>query len=234
MSLTTNLVSYWKCDESGTSNALDAVGSNPGVSQGGATHGSGIIGNGLVCALSGNKYFKISDTGLPIGAGARSISCWVNFSSLPTGGSNAIFFNYGTAGVHEEINFGISESSGSMLPIIDDFGHATTGTNLSLSLSTWYHFVMTWDGSGGYLIYKNGSLNQTVALGTTSPNTVLGGIGGLGGRGDGNNQQITGTIDEIGIWSRVLTSAEVTTLYNGGAGLQYPFITGSSGFFHLL
>jgi hypothetical protein len=37
-----------------------------------------------------------------------------------------------------------------------------------------------------------------------------------------------GDIDEVGIWSRVLTSTEVTQLYNGGAGLQYPFTNGNN------
>ena len=30
-------------------------------------------------------------------------------------------------------------------------------------------------------------------------------------------------IDEVGIWSRTLTSTEVSDLYNSGSGLQYPF-----------
>lgn len=32
-----------------------------------------------------------------------------------------------------------------------------------------------------------------------------------------------GYIDEVGIWNRTLTNAEVNTLYNGGAGFAYPF-----------
>jgi len=36
-----------------------------------------------------------------------------------------------------------------------------------------------------------------------------------------------GMIDEVGVWSRLLTSDEVTTLYNAGAGLSYPFSSGT-------
>ena len=32
-----------------------------------------------------------------------------------------------------------------------------------------------------------------------------------------------GRVDEVGLWQRVLTPLEVSTLYNGGAGLSYPF-----------
>jgi hypothetical protein len=38
-----------------------------------------------------------------------------------------------------------------------------------------------------------------------------------------NDAYADGQIDEVGIWSRALSSTEVTKLYNGGAGLQYPF-----------
>jgi hypothetical protein len=32
-----------------------------------------------------------------------------------------------------------------------------------------------------------------------------------------------GTIDEVGIWNRSLSSSEVSELYNGGSGASYPF-----------
>jgi hypothetical protein len=30
-------------------------------------------------------------------------------------------------------------------------------------------------------------------------------------------------LDEVGFWTRALSAAEVTSLYNSGNGLQYPF-----------
>lgn len=39
----------------------------------------------------------------------------------------------------------------------------------------------------------------------------------------GGPDPLKGAIDEIGMWKRALTTAEITQLYNGGAGLQYPF-----------
>jgi len=35
-------------------------------------------------------------------------------------------------------------------------------------------------------------------------------------------QYTNGIIDEVGIWDRVLTSTEITELYNSGVGKQYP------------
>jgi hypothetical protein len=35
---------------------------------------------------------------------------------------------------------------------------------------------------------------------------------------------VNGYIDQTDLWGRVLTDSEVTTLYNSGSGLEYPFI----------
>ena len=38
-----------------------------------------------------------------------------------------------------------------------------------------------------------------------------------------NTAGFAGTIDEVGVWGRVLSASEVTALYNSGAGVAYPF-----------
>jgi hypothetical protein len=52
-------------------------------------------------------------------------------------------------------------------------------------------------------------------------------IGGefvIGARRTSDNQApFDGLIDEVGIWSRVLTAAEIAILYNGGSGITFPF-----------
>jgi hypothetical protein len=46
----------------------------------------------------------------------------------------------------------------------------------------------------------------------------------VGQRGDVSLPWLGDWIDEIGIWGRVLTPAERTQLYNGGAGITFPFV----------
>jgi hypothetical protein len=36
-------------------------------------------------------------------------------------------------------------------------------------------------------------------------------------------QLFKGKIDELGLWDRLLTSNEISTIYNNGNGLSYPF-----------
>lgn len=70
------------------------------------------------------------------------------------------------------------------------------------------------DGSLTYLLAKNGAIDY-------SDGDFFIGKARAGVSAD----PFDGLIDEVGIWSRAIDSTEVTSLYNGGAGLQYPFTT---------
>lgn len=83
-----------------------------------------------------------------------------------------------------------------------------------------------WNGVDiGNSYYSNGQSNGTLSMNTTSARginllgyafTNAGTFDAVSGRNGGNN---TGTyIDEFSIWDKVLTSSEITTLYNSGNG----------------
>jgi len=96
-----------------------------------------------------------------------------------------------------------------------------TGAITGLSQNTWYFFSAVHDLSA-----------KTIALsiaGTTITQTYTGELkntvnGFLGSRNAGS-QPFDGTLDESAIWSRALTSTELTELYNSGDGFQYPLVT---------
>ena len=50
----------------------------------------------------------------------------------------------------------------------------------------------------------------------------------IGRRDNATPNYFNGNIDEVAIWGRVLTPTEVSTLYNNGKGLSYPFASDSS------
>jgi hypothetical protein len=79
------------------------------------------------------------------------------------------------------------------------------------TLNVWVHYAAVY--SGGILsIYKNGSLCDTVTYsnsGATAATMPL-----YFGRGlPGNSNFFTGTMDDIGIWTRALSLQEITALY---------------------
>jgi hypothetical protein len=63
---------------------------------------------------------------------------------------------------------------------------------------------------------------------SSNPDTTVGSISStnngfdIGDRSNGSFP-FNGSVDEFGIWKRALTSAEISSLYNSGNGLKYPF-----------
>lgn len=92
--------------------------------------------------------------------------------------------------------------------------------------NNWHHVVGTWSGTAGlavaatqFNIYIDGALaamtNRSVG---TAPNAPLtGSLDTKIGRHDSWNVFYTGQIDEVAIWTRALTAAEVLHLYRRGA-----------------
>lgn len=100
----------------------------------------------------------------------------------------------------------------------------STGT---LILNQWCHVAVIYDGTqtlniDRVKIYINGvpTVTNVANPGTRpeAPSTLNSNINNLF---IGNN--LTGSMDEVGFWNRVLSPAEILSLYNGSNGLSYPF-----------
>lgn len=88
--------------------------------------------------------------------------------------------------------------------------------------TTWYHIVVTKAGTL-LTVYQNGvsqgtdnTVDSTMTDGTTALEI------GAYQEGGARSNFVDGVIDEMGCWSRAITSSEVTDLYNGGTPLAYP------------
>jgi len=92
---------------------------------------------------------------------------------------------------------------------------------ISSSDGNWHNVVGTFDGNYAKL-YVDGTLQSTSTLwghniAYTSSNRFR------IGADNGNATNFNGYLDEIGVWNRALTQADVTWLYNTGTGRTYPF-----------
>ena len=106
-------------------------------------------------------------------------------------------------------DFGFAQSDGNQIA----FAIATSGMNSAITtvtLNTWTHIVGTFDGST-IRIYKNGVL----AASTSHPGTVYlrDNFLTLGGWHTGGSWN--GLVDDLRIYNRVLTAAEIQGLYGG-------------------
>ena len=219
--LLTNLISYWKLDEA-SGNAVDSAGSNTGVNTG-VTYGAGKINNcGDWGTATNSRNLKYSggtaDTNWSINAWA-----YVEGGGLIHSQSESGSFLYKALyiiGTQIGVDWSIGASNYSLI-------HSTT-----ISVG-WHMATVTYNESTlTFSLYLNGTfVTSGTSLSTPSTRTGDTVIGSFAHNLTAN-QGFKGKSDEIGSWDKALTASEVTELYNGGAGLSYPFTsTANTGAF---
>jgi hypothetical protein len=181
---------------------------------------SDISGNGYVGTLSNapsynvqngikslsfngsNNYITYPTAGLPYGASARTISVWLNPSSL----SNGWAISYGNATATQSNFIGIFSG------VINYGGYSNDVSGPAPSINTWYHVVGIYDGTTAYM-YINGYLYTSLAR---TWNTVQ--VSFQLGRQTHGGEYWNGKIGEAQIYNRALSATEIVALYNSTKG----------------
>lgn len=224
MSLLTNLVSYWKLDES-SGNASDSVGSNTLTNNNSATYAAGKINNGVDLEVSSNQSLSILDasqSGLDL-LEDFTFSHWVKFETLPASNSR-----YHTIFKQDQYQFRcIDVDAGGnktlMLYLRDATGFYNPNVAWTPSTGVLYFVCVKRVKSTGIVtFYVNGSI-QGSAQSTSRTADLLNTANKFEIGADGGTGNFDGIIDEIGVWSRALSDSEITELYRSGSGNQYPF-----------
>ena len=171
-----------------------------------------LIGGSLTAnaqsALTFNGSSSYAQTTLASVTGAAvSMECWVKANAFKTGspgisgvigmenGYDAAMLRFGDAGItSDKLQF--------VLGIAGDQQKLTSTT--SFSPNTWYHVAGTYDGTTMRL-YVNGLLNASMAF----PGTVTGTGLFTMGRNYDNTRILNGSVDEVRVWTRTLTAAEI-------------------------
>jgi hypothetical protein len=217
MALDTDLISYWKLDES-SGDASDSVGSNT-LTNDNVTYATGKINNGADLEASSTALFTTTTTPVT-GTGDKTVSVWCNAESFNAFGNVAV--SIGGQSTNNQLGIGFQQNGKPYANLYGGGGQIVSAT--ALSTSTWYHLCAVYKTSG-IILYVDGT-----AIATGASNSMN--ISGTNGNIFGNytdydtNWGFDGMIDEVGIWSRALSSTEVTSLYNSGNGFQYPFAVG--------
>jgi len=226
--LPVNLVSYWRLEEtSGTRNDSDST--NHLTDNNTVLFGTGKQGNASDHEQDTSEYLSILDasqTGLDI-TGNMSIAAWTNPESLPSGAftMDPVISKWSSTSNQRAYRFGIARDSGNVLSL--GMNHSADGSastnnyrNHAFTTATWYHIAMVYDAAAGSVeFFVNGSSIGTVTgLGTSTFNSSRQFEIGANSQ---QSEYVDGLIDEVGIWNKKLTSAEITDLYNSGSGLPW-------------
>ncbi|MDO8468607.1 MAG: LamG-like jellyroll fold domain-containing protein, partial [Candidatus Peribacter sp.] len=186
---------------------------------------TGSVGDGAVQFTAADKsWLQIADasqTGLDPGTSDFSISGWVYLDSL---GAHRTIFAKGAQGIGSDflwifvdatnkIRVQLNDSSGS-------YFDATNTGQTAFSASTWYHVVVNFDRDGNVTAYINGTAydlgsisDKATSIDNSSPAYI--------GIYNGSLYYFNGKLDSLSFSSRVLTTNEITWLYNSGNGRVY-------------
>lgn len=224
--LTDNIQAYYKLNDTSDSASTNTLTNNNSV-----TFDAGFIGNGAdFGSTNTNKYFGVGNAlGLTFN-GSKTISVWVKIQTPPASGKSynlALLFTTNRSGIHA-IHY--DNVGGTLKVIVERYAQGGTEfdnlvtVNQDLGTGVWHHIVLTYDNSSALL----GGYIDNVSMGTISSSNSTSGTGVytdsfyLGADNSGNNS-LSGNLDEVGVWSRLLSSTEIGQLYNSGTGCQYAF-----------
>lgn len=235
--LLTDLVSFWKIDESTSSSTMkDAQGVNHGNPTGTAIIW-GLLGKAR--SFNGQSDVVTIPTNINLNPVDKSFS-WSSWFQIDTLYSTASAFL--TKNDYQSFEGFVTQYSGNGAVKALLF-QPTFQLNVESPLSTvttkvWNHVVSTWDSSLKTLtLFVNGSLVASATSSAAvnlnpSSDLVLGkgtvGVKSATGSATAVTTSFRGNIDEVGFWTRSLSSAEVALLYNSGKGTSFDAFATSS------
>lgn len=160
------------------------------------------------CGDNDNLSFGNGTTDSPF-----SISAWIKPTSAPF----RIVFKWGTSS--REYYYQIAGGGKLQLILQDGVAYIGKNANTTISLNTWNHVLITYDGSSsanGINLYLNGNNDNfnnitsgtyTAMSNTSQPFEI--------GRYSGGSYA-DGLIDETAIFNSELSQSDVTSIYGGG------------------
>ena len=206
-SLRTGLIDYYRLE-----NLIDFVGSNDLTNNNSVTFSAGLVNNAADGGTSNsNRVLSGGNLGL---TGNVTFSQWVNFTTLPSDTRRPFAHGNKT----NDITYFINYDGTDITWVRDRSGVATASVTetVTLATSTWYHFVLTYNGSnleGWRDNVSKGTTAQTGNGNDPGPTEAYTLIGFLD-----INVPISGLVDEAGVWNRKISDSEVADLYHGGRG----------------
>ncbi|MFC1788220.1 LamG-like jellyroll fold domain-containing protein, partial [Patescibacteria group bacterium] len=223
-------VSQWKFEEGSGSTTADGWDDNDGVLGGGlgttgwssdCVSGNCLDLDGVDDYIAGGNADNLNITG------ALTLSYWIKPNSVDTFGNDGVWDGlvdkcaatgsaggWGTYGeaTSKKIVFGLDPDTNS------GGNFSLYSNNATWNVDQWYHVVATFDGTtntNNMKLYVDGVLdNQN----TFSSATTQGGVGcalNIGSNGYSAGNYFNGSFDEVEIYDRALSLAEIETLYSG-------------------
>ena len=219
------LVSWWAAEGNGS----DVSGNNPATVLSGISYGSGEVSQAF--NFNGSNAYVMAPASASLNVGTNSgftIEAWINPSDVS--GIHTLFewndgASFGVHLYHSQSWFGNGGGPGDLMANIVDSGggwHPLFSAPGLLTANSFQHIAMTYDkASGTGKLYLNGAVIASDHLGSFTPQTGYNLY--LGKRPDGSLPVYGGLMDEVTLYDRALTQAELQAIYvAGSAGKCHP------------
>ena len=214
------LVGWW----AGQGNADDSTGANHGVIEGGVTFVPGKVGQAFRFDGATADVDVPASPSLNLGAGGgMTIELWIKPVQVSTN-QPLVEWNDGSFGVLLDIAVPVSVGGagpGSFVACFKDTTFAAHVVNSPpgvLRTGIFQHLAVTYDkASGKGTAYLNGVLVGQVFLGDFTPMTLGDLYFGLRPFDAGAGMRYAGLMDEVSLYDRALSAAEIEAIYAAGS-----------------
>lgn len=223
--LRTGLVAYWPMNETAASGDVTAEDwtkrGNNLTSNNSVLSTTGLINNARAFVASNSEFLSInSNADVQFGEQAYTLAFWFYVATGATG-HMALFGKDSISGREFECSYNRTTNLLEVTP----FTAAGSGINLTAGVApardVWHFLCIRHEANSATVRarlnvtdYSNSRSGATTWASTSTQFRV-------GARSyTGFLNYMTGSIDEMAKWSRSLTDAEVSTLYNSGAGID--------------
>jgi len=206
---TKGLVGYWKFDEGSGTTAYDSSGyNNNGTLYNNPTWTTGKVGGAL--SFDGvNEYVDAGNRESFNMSNAITIAAWIY--PRYSGNNEQLIIYKGGPGLNTT-GWRVGTKYGYIRIHYFDGSEQRSITNISYSPNQWYHIVFSGLVDGGMKAYLNGVVQPTTSgftngLTTNALNLNI-------GRYSLGSYYFDGLIDEVRIYNRALSDAEIAAIYN--------------------
>ncbi len=221
-----NLMGWWKFD----GDASDASGNGrDGTLVGDATFSPGLLGQALVLDGTGDYVNVVGYKGV-LGANAFSVALWIN-----TTGSGTMI-NWGTQAAAQRVDFRVDVGRLRM-----EHGNGNVQGNTVLNDGQWHHVALTVVAGAtmtypNVTVYVDGVDDSKPMIAGPAFDLVANADFTIGRRQTNSDRAFMGWLDDVRLYNRVLTAAEVQALaarpraYNpnppsGAEGVVFPLLS---------
>jgi hypothetical protein len=200
----TGAAASWAFNEDAGTSTADASGNgNTGTLMGHTAWASGTFGTALSFSGSGD-YVNVNESSSLELSTAMTVSFWVNASDVPGVDQRIVSKNY---------DWDVKLNGSRHLPQFSS-GSSYAALNYSLPMGAWQHVTFTFS-SGAVIGYINGAPVAMLVNTFTSAYLLPSSKSGLFiGTDVGKSSFAKGLIDDVRIYNRAMTAAEVSALYS--------------------